>query len=290
MFKGSITALVTPFRGGEVDLEAVVRLADRQLSAGTDAIVVNGTTAESPCLSDREALGILAAVRERVAGRIPVIFGSGANDTRHAVERSRAARAAGADALLVVTPYYNKPTQEGLYRHFAAVAGASDAPVILYNVPGRTGCNLEPNTVFRLSEIANIRAVKEASGNLAQMMRIRALCGDRVALLSGDDPLTLPILAIGGTGVISVTANVDPARMKRFMDAWLAGRPDEARRLHEELLPLHDALFLESNPIPAKTALFLMGLIGPEFRAPLCEMQPATLARLKEALASLALI
>ncbi len=286
MFRGSITALVTPFRGGAVDFAALDGLVDRQIAGGTDALVVNGTTAESPCLTDEESLEILRRVRARVAGRIPVFYGSGGNDTRHAVERSRAGAEAGADALLVVTPYYNKPPQEGLYRHFAEIARAVDLPVILYNVPGRTGVNLEPNTVFRLSELPNVAAVKEASGNLAQMMRIRELCGDGIILLSGDDPLTLPILAIGGSGVISVTSNVAPAQVKRSVAAWLEGRPKEARELHEALLPLHTDLFLEANPIPVKTALFLMGLIALEFRPPLCEMQPANLARLKATLAA----
>jgi len=290
MFKGSIVALVTPFKNGEIDFEAIDRLVKMQIEGGTDAILVNGTTAESPNLSDDEAISILKHVKKAVDGRIPVIFGSGSNSTEHSIEKSRKGEEAGADGLLVVTPYYNKPTQEGLYRHFKKVAGSVKIPIILYNVPGRTCANIAPSTIFRLMEVDNIVAVKEASGNLTQMMEIKHLCGDGITLLSGDDGLNLPIFSIGGEGTISVTANILPALVKKVVSSYRFGELKTARETHMSLFEINQALFVETNPVPVKTALFLMNKIELEFREPLCEMTPTSLAKLKKAMGNLGLI
>lgn len=289
--QGSIVALVTPFTAdGKIDFESIKGLVDMHLAGGTDAILVNGTTAESPCLSDEESLEIFQQVKEQVAGRIPVLYGSGSNSTHHTISKSRAGEAAGAAALLLVTPYYNKPTQEGLYRHFRAIAEAVSIPVILYNVPGRTGVNLEANTVYRLSDIDQVTMVKEASGNLMQIQAIKRLCGENIAIFSGDDGLNLPIMSLGARGIISVTANVVPERMKKFTDAALAGDFSQARTIHDECFALHRDLFLESNPICVKTALYLMNKLELAFRPPVCELSPQNLAKLRGTLQEMKLI
>jgi len=284
MFSGSMTALVTPFRGGEFDERAYRDLIEFQIAAGTDALVPCGTTGESATLSHAEHDRVVEVCVEAAAGRVPVIAGAGSNSTSEAVRLTRHAKEAGADAALLITPYYNKPTQEGLYRHFSHVAERVDIPVVLYNVPGRTGVNLLPETVARLAPVANVVAIKEATGDLRQVSRVIELCGDRIAVISGDDFTVLPLLAVGGKGVISVVSNVAPAEMAQLVDAFFAGDHVTAREMHYKLLPLAAALFLETNPIPAKTALGLMGRIDPELRLPLCEMGAGARERLEAAL------
>ena len=292
MFSGSLVALITPFRGGEVDEAALERLIAYQLEHGTHGLVPCGTTGESPTLTPAEHEAVVAltvrAARDYAARtgrpRVPVIAGAGSNSTHEAIHYSRAAERDGADGLLHVTPYYNKPTQEGLYRHFAAIAAATDLPIILYNVPGRTGVNLLPETVARLAALPTIVGIKEASGNLDQASQIRRLCGPDFTILSGDDSLTLPIMAVGGSGVISVVANVAPAQVAGLVDAWRGGRTDEAQRRHDALFELARTMFLETNPGPVKAAAELLGLCSSELRLPLAPVGAATLARIEAAL------
>jgi 4-hydroxy-tetrahydrodipicolinate synthase len=270
MFKGSIPALVTPMRDdGRIDFDAWDTLLDFHLREGTDGVVVGGTTGESPVLDRAELEELVRRARQRVAGRIPVIAGSGTNGTAKSVALSKAAQSAGADALLVVTPYYNKPTQEGLYRHFTAIADAVDVPVILYNVPGRTGCDMLADTVARLSQHPRIVGVKEATGDVARGEAVVRQSRPGFLLLSGDDPTAADLIRVGACGVISVTANVAPRAMHELCAAGLAGRHDEARAINERLMPLHKAMFVESNPIPVKWAVARLGLIGPGIRLPL---------------------
>jgi 4-hydroxy-tetrahydrodipicolinate synthase len=272
MFTGSMTALVTPLRDGEFDEKAYRELIDFQIAEGTDGLVPCGTTGESATLSHEEHDRVVEVCVAAVAGRVPVIAGAGSNSTREALRLTRHAKDVGADAALLITPYYNKPTQEGLYRHFAHVAERVDIPIVLYNVPGRTGVNLLPETVERLAAIANIVAVKEATADLRQASRIIELCGERITVISGDDFTVLPMLSIGGRGVISVVSNVAPALMARLYDSFVAGDLAAARDAHYKLFPLSEAMFIETNPIPVKTALGLMGKIAPEFRLPMCPM------------------
>jgi len=270
MFHGSIPALVTPMRDdGAIDFDAWDALLDFHLREGSDGVVVGGTTGESPVLDRSELEELVRRARSRLAGRIPVIAGSGTNCTAKTVALSEAAAAAGADALLVVTPYYNKPTQEGLYRHFAAVADAVDVPLILYNVPGRTACDMLPETVARLSRHPRIAGVKEATGDLGRGRAVLEQSRPGFLLLSGDDPTAAALIGMGARGVISVTANVAPRAMHELCAAGLAGRHEEARAIDERLVPLHRALFVESNPIPAKWAVYRLGLIGTGIRLPL---------------------
>jgi 4-hydroxy-tetrahydrodipicolinate synthase len=270
MFKGSIPALVTPMRGdGAIDFAAWDVLLDFHLRQGTDGVVVGGTTGESPVLERNELEELVRRARARVGGRMPVIAGSGTNGTASSVALSQAAEAAGADALLVVTPYYNKPTQEGLFRHFTAIADAVGIPVILYNVPGRTGCDLQAETVARLSQHPRIAGVKEATGDVARGEAILRLSRPGFVLLSGDDPSAAELIRAGARGVISVTANVAARTMHEICAAGLAGRHRDAAALDARLVPLHKALFVESNPIPVKWAVHRMGLIGPALRLPL---------------------
>ena len=279
-FRGSMVALVTPFRHGRVDVPRLKGLVDWHVRQGTDGLVPCGTTGESATLSHEEHEQVIEVVIQQARGRLPVIAGTGSNNTDEAIRLTRHAERAGADAALLIAPYYNRPTQEGLYRHFKAVADAVHLPLILYNIASRTGVNIEPETFARLAAVKNIVGVKEASGSLEQMARIKALCGARFALISGDDALTLPVLAIGGTGVISVVANVVPKPVARLVAAFERGRIAEARALHYELLAITKAMFLETNPIPVKTAMGLMGLLEPELRLPLCPMSPANQAKL----------
>jgi len=270
MFHGSIPALVTPMRDdGAIDFDAWDALLDFHLREGSDGVVVGGTTGESPVLDRSELEELVRRARSRLAGHIPVIAGSGTNCTAKTVALSAAVAAAGADALLVVTPYYNKPTQEGLYRHFTAVADAVDVPVILYNVPGRTACDMLPETVARLSRHPRIAGVKEATGDLGRGRAVLEQSRPGFLLLSGDDPTAAALIGMGARGVISVTANVAPRAMHELCAAGLAGRHDEARAIDERLVPLHRALFVESNPIPAKWAVYRLGLIGTGIRLPL---------------------
>ncbi|GBC76622.1 4-hydroxy-tetrahydrodipicolinate synthase [bacterium HR08] len=290
-FRGCFVALVTPFRrDGQVDYERLEALVDFQLEAGMDGLVPCGTTGESATLHPEEQREIIRRVVERVRGRAPVIAGAGTNATEEAVELARHAERAGADAVLSVTPYYNRPTQEGLYQHFRAIAESVRLPVILYNVPSRTGCNLEVKTVLRLAEIPNIIGIKEASGNLEQIMELLRVRPQGFLVLSGDDAWTLPVLALGGDGVISVIANQTPAEMRELVAAALAGDWARARELHYRLLPLMRGNFLETNPIPVKAALAMMGLIEENYRLPLVPPRPETRERLRQILADLNLI
>ena len=284
MLGGSIVAIVTPFKGDRFDEAAYRELIEFQIENGTRAIVPCGTTGESATLSVEEHNRVIGVAIEAVNKRIPVIAGTGGNSTAEAIELTRHAKEAGADATLQVTPYYNKPTQEGLYQHFKAIAAAVPLPQVLYNVPGRTGLNMLPQTVARLAELPEVVGIKEASGNLGQMAEIMQRAGERITLLSGDDNLTLPVLAIGGKGVVSVVANIVPRDTADMVRAWEEGDVEKARETYYKLLPLCQAMFYETNPIPVKTSLALMGKIGEEMRLPLCAMAPANLDRLKTAL------
>jgi len=290
MFKGSIVAIVTPFREGKVDEDAYRELIEFQIENGTSAIVPCGTTGESATLDMAEHARVIDIAIEAVNKRVPVIAGTGGNSTHEAIELTRHARESGADATLQVTPYYNKPTQEGLYQHFKAIADGVHLPQVLYNVPGRTSVNMLPETVARLAELPEVVAVKEASGNLGQMAEILRLAGDKITLLSGDDNLTLPVLAIGGIGVVSVVANIVPGDTAAMVHAWLNGDIEKARDLFYRLLPLCRAMFYETNPIPVKTALGLMGRMRDEMRLPMVPMAPANLERLKGALRAYGII
>lgn len=281
MFQGSIVALVTPFRDGKIDRKALGELIEWQIESGTDAIVPCGCTGEAATLSHEEHREVVELTVRAVAGRCPVIAGTGSNNTREAVDLTRHAREAGADAALVITPYYNKPTRAGQLEHYRVVAEQGGLPVVLYNVPGRTGLCLQPETVIELARLPGIRAIKEASGNLDISSAILAGCD--LEVLSGDDSLTVPIMSIGGRGVISVAANIVPDRIKAMTDAALAGRVEEAARLHRELFPLFRALFIETNPIPVKALLAWSGRIKPEWRMPLCPPAPESEAPLRRA-------
>ncbi|MBW1682392.1 MAG: 4-hydroxy-tetrahydrodipicolinate synthase [Deltaproteobacteria bacterium] len=290
MFKGSIVAIVTPFKEGRVDEETYRELIEFQIENGTSAIVPCGTTGESATLDMAEHSRVIDIAVEAVNKRVPVIAGTGGNSTSEAIELTAHAKKAGADATLQVTPYYNKPTQEGLYRHFKAIAEAVPLPQVLYNVPGRTGVNMLPETVARLAELSEVVAIKEASGDLGQMAEIVRLAGDKITLLSGDDNVILPVLSVGGKGVVSVVANIVPADTAAVMRAWEEGDMAKAQTLFLKLLPLCKAMFYETNPIPVKTSLALMGKIGDEMRLPLCPMAPANLEKLKKALADYGLL
>jgi 4-hydroxy-tetrahydrodipicolinate synthase len=290
MFRGSIVALVTPFKDGQIDEEAYRKLIEFQIEGGTSAICPCGTTGESATLEFEEHKRAIDIAVDAVKKRVPVIAGTGGNSTSDAIYLTMHAKNAGADATLQVTPYYNKPSQEGLYRHFKAIAEAVPLPQVLYNVPGRTGINLLPETVARLAELKEIVAIKEASGNLGQMAEIISLVGDKITLLSGDDNLTLPVLAIGGKGVISVVANIIPADTSNLVKAWEAGNIKEATDIYYKLLPLCKAMFYETNPVPVKTALALMGMIGDEMRLPLAPLSKDNLAKLKRSLRDYRLI
>ena len=270
MFSGSIVAIVTPMQNdGAVDYAALERLVEFHISNRTDAIVAVGTTGESATLSVEEHIDVVKRVADVVRKRVPVIAGTGANSTIEAIELTTLAKEAGADACLLVTPYYNKPTQEGLYRHFKLIAESVAIPQILYNVPGRTACDMKPQTFARLAGIANVAGLKEASGSLERNRELVGLVGDKIALLSGDDDIAIDSTLAGFKGVISVTANVAPRKMHDAIAAALAGKADEAHAIDETLKGLHRTLFLESNPIPAKWALARMGLIGDGIRLPL---------------------
>ena len=284
MFKGSIVAIVTPFKQGKVDEESYRELIEFQIENGTSSIVPCGTTGESATLNMGEHKRVIDIAVEAANKRVPVIAGTGGNSTSEAIELTEHAKRAGVDATLQVTPYYNKPTQEGLYRHFKAIAKAVPLPQVLYNVPGRTSINMLPETVTRLAELPEVVAIKEASGNLAQMAEIVRLAGDNITLLSGDDNVTLPVRSIGGKGVISVVANIIPRDTADMVKAWEAGNVDTAKELFYKLFPLCQAMFYETNPVPIKTSLALMGKIRDELRLPLAPMAPANLERLKKAL------
>ena len=290
MFKGSIVAIITPFKDGKVDEEAYRQLIEFQIENGTNAIVPCGTTGESATLNVKEHARVIDIAVEAVNKRVPVIAGTGGNSTSEAIELTKHAKEVGADATLQVTPYYNKPTQEGLYQHFKAIAKAVPLPQVLYNVPTRTSVDMLPETVARLAEFPEVVAIKEASGSLGQMAEIVKLAGDKITLLSGDDNLTLPVLSIGGAGVVSVAANIVPRDTADLVKAWEEGRIDEAKGVFYKLLPLCQAMFFETNPIPVKTSLALMGKIQEEMRLPLYHMTPANLEKLKKVLSEYGLI
>ncbi|MBK9307490.1 MAG: 4-hydroxy-tetrahydrodipicolinate synthase [Nitrospira sp.] len=290
MFAGSLVAIVTPFRKGKVDEQALAELIEWQIAKGTSGIVPCGTTGESATLSHDEHNRVIELTVEVVRRRVPVIAGTGSNSTDEAIALTRHAKQAGVDGALLITPYYNKPTQEGLYLHYKAVAEAVDLPLVLYNIPGRTGVNMLPVTIARLSAIQTIIGVKEGSGSVQQASDIVQMCGDRLTVLAGDDSLTLPMMAVGGKGVITVTANILPAEMADLVKAFVEGKIGEARRLHFKLSPIFAALFYETNPIPVKEALGLMGKIDPELRLPLCPMGQDTRDKLIGVLKEAALI
>ncbi len=284
MFEGSIVALVTPFKNGKIDDAKLKELVEFHIKNGTSGIVPCGTTGESATLTHEEHERVIELVIDSANKRIPVIAGTGSNCTEEAISLTKHAERVGADAALLLSPYYNKPTQRGLYMHYKAVADSVKIPIIPYNIQSRTAVNIEPETFEKLAQIKNIAGVKESSGNLEQMSRIKALCGPDFALISGDDALTLPILAIGGTGVISVVANIVPRDVADMVAAFKKGDLKKAQELHYKLLPLIRAMFIETNPIPVKTAMGLMGMIEPELRLPLCHMSEDNLAKLGTAL------
>ena len=290
MFEGTYTALVTPFREGAVDEAALRALVREQVEAGIDGLVPCGSTGESATLDHAEHEKVIGITIEEARGRAKVIAGTGSNNTREAVSLTRFAKDAGADGALLISPYYNKPTQEGHVLHYTAIAEAVDIPLLVYNIPGRTGVNMTPETIARLAELPNIVGLKEASGSLDHAMRVMQLAGDGFTLLSGDDTLTLPLMSVGAHGVIAVTANLAPRRMKALVDAAADGRLEEARRIHRELLPLMQALTLETNPIPAKAALAMTGRIRDELRLPLTPLTQANRGRLEEALRATGLL
>ena len=285
MFHGSMVALVTPMHeDGALDLEALERLVEFHVEQGTDAIVSVGTTGESATLDEAEHCEVIRRTVEFARGRIPVIGGTGSNSTAEAIRLTRCAMEAGADACLLVTPYYNKPTQEGMYLHFKAVAEAVPVPQILYNVPGRTAVDLLPETVARLAEVSNIVGLKEATGSLDRLEELKALCGDRIDFYSGDDATACEFMLRGGKGVISVTANVAPRLMHEMSRAAVAGDREAAEALDAKLAALHRDLFVESNPIPVKWAVEAMGLIGPGIRLPLTPLSEGFRPKVREAM------
>ncbi len=286
IFKGAGVAIVTPMNADEsVNYEKLKELLDEQIENGTDAIIICGTTGESACLTVEEHLDVIKACIDHVNHRVPVIAGTGSNCTKDAILMSKEAEEYGADALLCVTPYYNKATQKGLIEHYTAISEAVHIPIIAYNVPSRTGCNLLPETIAYLAKnTENIRGIKEASGNISQVAKVKALAGDSIDLYSGNDDQIVPLLALGGVGVISVLSNVAPRQTHDICQAWFDGDIEKSTRLQLEALELIDALFCDVNPIPVKTAVNLMGKeVGP-LRAPMCEMDPKNVEKLKQAM------
>jgi 4-hydroxy-tetrahydrodipicolinate synthase len=290
-FQGSFVAMVTPFRNGKVDEAKLKELVEFHITHGTDGLIPCGTTGESPTLNHDEHRRVVEVVTEAARGRIRVIAGTGSNSTAEAIDMTKHAERAGASGALVVNPYYNKPTQEGLYRHFRAVAESVAIPVVLYNIQSRTGINVETDTMARLArDVRNIVGVKEASGSLDQMSQVIAACGPDFSVLSGDDNITLPLLAIGGSGVVSVIANIVPRETADLVHAALEGDWKRARDLHYRLFPLARAAFLETNPIPIKEAMAMAGMLEPEFRLPMCRMSDANREKLRAILKPYGLI
>jgi len=281
-FHGAMTALATPFKNGKVDEKTLEALVQHQIKGGIDGLVPVGTTGESPTLSHEEHGRVIEIVIGAAAKKVPVIAGTGSNSTAEAISLTKFAKKAGADAALIVTPYYNKPTQEGLYRHYEAIAKAVDIPIVLYNIPGRSVINLAPDTVARLSKIPTIVAIKEATGSMDQASHILSICD--ITVLSGDDSLTLPLMALGAKGVISVASNIVPESVAQLVDSFMAGDLKKAQALHHKLFALCRALFVETNPIPVKRAMKLLGLSSDEIRLPLCPLQPQSEKVLVEAL------
>ena len=285
IFRGAFTALITPFKDGKVDEEAFRELIETQIEQGIDGLVPCGTTGESATLSHEEHEKVVRICVEQVRKRVPVLAGAGSNNTAEAIRLTQFAKSVGADGVLHITPYYNKPTQEGLYQHFKAIAAEAPLPIIMYNVPGRTGCNMLPATVARLAkDIPEVVGIKEATGSLVAASDILELCPSSFQVLSGDDFVALPMMAIGGCGVISVTSNILPGRVSRLCHAFFEGKLEEAQRIHFELMPLHRAMFLETNPIPVKTAYSLLKGRKLELRLPLVPLQSSNLEKLTEVL------
>ena len=281
MFSGAFTALVTPFRNGEVDVEALEGLVEFQIEQGIHGLVPCGTTGETPSMSEAEDRLVISTVVRVAGGRVPVVAGTGSNSTDMAIKYTRMAEEEGADGSLQVSPYYNKPTQEGLYRHFAAIAESTSLPLVLYNIPGRTAVTIEAETTVRLAEIPNIVGTKDATLSTNMVMDVKSLCGEDFAILSGDDPFTLPLMALGGRGVISVASNVAPAAVSDMVNRLLEGDFERGRELHYELLPLFRALFVETNPIPVKTAASILGLCSDEMRLPMIPLGDENLDHLR---------
>jgi 4-hydroxy-tetrahydrodipicolinate synthase len=291
MFTGCGTALVTPFRHDQsLDEGTLRRLVRRQIDAGINFLVPCGTTGESPTLSHAEQKRVVEITVEEARGRVPVLAGAGGYNTAEVIERALEFKSLGADGILSVTPYYNKPSQEGLYQHYKAIASAVALPIVLYNVPGRTGCNIEPATVTRLAKIDNIVGIKEASGNIGQMAAIAARVPERFLVLSGDDSITVPLIALGGRGIISVVANEIPAEMTRLTQLALANNFPAAREIHRRYLLLMEVNFVESNPMPVKAAMAFMGLLEPVWRLPLVAPKAENLAKIRSVLDSVGLI
>jgi 4-hydroxy-tetrahydrodipicolinate synthase len=281
VFEGVLTALITPFRDGGVDERAIHELVELQISAGVDGLVPCGSTGESATLSHPEHRRVIEVVVAAARGRVPVVAGTGSNSTSEAVELTQHAKEAGADGALLISPYYNKPTQDGIVAHYAEIAQRTAFPLLVYNIPGRTASNIEPETLARLAEIQQVVGVKEACGDLHQVSEVIARCPDDFCVLSGDDALTLPLLAVGGDGVISTTSNVAPSQMVELVRAFRAGDLARARAVHLKLLPLFDVLFCETNPIPVKAAVALRGLASDEIRLPLTRIREPNRERLQ---------
>jgi 4-hydroxy-tetrahydrodipicolinate synthase len=290
MFNGTLSAIVTPFRDGEVDERALRDHIEWQILSGVDGIVPCGSTGESATLTHDEHERVIKIAIDQTRRRVPVIAGTGSNSTAEAIRLTAAAREMGADGVLMISPYYNKPTQEGIFRHYKMVAAAVDIPIIVYNIPGRTGSTIAPETFARLCEIRSVVAVKEASGSMDQISDIRRLCGDRLTILSGDDSLVVPIMALGGKGVIATISNVMPREMHDLAAAGLAGDFARAREIHYKMIPLMRTLFIETNPIPVKQALAFMGRCQNELRMPLCAMSAPAADRLRTSMKELKLI
>ncbi len=290
MFTGALSAIVTPFSDGAVDEPALRDLIEWQIGAGVQGIVPCGSTGESATLSHAEHEQVIRIAIEQTKKRVPVVAGTGSNSTAEAIRLTAAAREMGADAALLISPYYNKPTQEGIYKHYKMIAQSVDLPLIIYNLPGRTGSNIMPETMARLCEVRNIVGVKEASGSMDQISDIRRLCGERFTILSGDDSATLPLMALGASGVISVITNVMPREMTEMVSAALAGNYARAREIHYQMLPLMRALFIETNPIPVKHAMSLLKKCSPEVRMPLTPMSPPAADKLKAVMKEMRLL
>ncbi len=290
MFTGSMVALVTPFKDGKIDWQSLEALVDFHIKNGTNGIVPCGTTGESATLDHREHHEVVQRVIKAVNKRVPVIAGTGSNSTAEAIELTRGAEKAGADGALMISPYYNRPTQEGIYQHYKKVAESVGIPIIVYNIPGRTGSKIEPETLARLSEIKNVAGVKEATGSVEQAIDVIRLCGDNLAVYSGEDSLTFSLMALGGKGVISTVANIVPKEMSQLTDACLKGNWESGRKLQLKLVPLIRSVFLETNPIPIKTALSLMSKCTGELRLPLTPMSEGNLRKLKQTMTEFGLL
>jgi 4-hydroxy-tetrahydrodipicolinate synthase len=290
MFTGSMVALVTPFKNGKVDWESLERLLDFHMKSGSHGIVPCGTTGESATLSHQEHDEVIKTVIKTVNRRLPVVVGTGSNSTEEAVRLTREAEKSGADGALMISPYYNRPTQEGIYQHYKRVASEVGIPLIIYNIPGRTGSKIEPETLARLAEIKNVAGVKEATGSVDQAIDVIRLCGDRLAVYSGEDSLTYSLMALGGKGVISTVANIAPKEMSQLTEACLKGNWEQGRELQFKVLPLIRAVFLETNPIPVKTALSLMGRCTGDLRLPLTPMSEGNVKKLRQSMSDFGLL